>query len=218
MVQTALDAFGRIDVVINNAGILRDRSLVKTTDADWDLVHRVSASAHAHQLSLARFAFYSPSHLIIRLSDLSLVLLVHRVSLRSLISTLPPFCSATSLLVPLTTTLQSPACDTICCVRIGNIITSLLPTVFARSPVLLSAALGHSPLCLSFLSSFVFLSMLYFHVVSLLICFFFFSPSVLRGADAVQVSAVLNPALNIPPLFHRDLALIRRCTCEALFS
>ena len=29
IVQSALDNFGRVDVVINNAGILRDRSLVK---------------------------------------------------------------------------------------------------------------------------------------------------------------------------------------------
>lgn len=41
VVQTALDAFGRIDVLINNAGILRDRSFGRTSDHDWDLVHRV---------------------------------------------------------------------------------------------------------------------------------------------------------------------------------
>ena len=41
VVQTALDAFGRIDVLINNAGILRDRSFGRTSDIDWDLVHRV---------------------------------------------------------------------------------------------------------------------------------------------------------------------------------
>ena len=41
LVQTALDSFGRLDILINNAGILRDRSFTKLTDADWDLVHRV---------------------------------------------------------------------------------------------------------------------------------------------------------------------------------
>ena len=41
VVQTALDAFGRIDVLVNNAGILRDRSFGRTSDLDWDLVHRV---------------------------------------------------------------------------------------------------------------------------------------------------------------------------------
>ncbi|XP_015222853.1 peroxisomal multifunctional enzyme type 2 isoform X1 [Lepisosteus oculatus] len=41
VVQSALDAFGRIDIVINNAGILRDRSFARTSDVDWDLIHRV---------------------------------------------------------------------------------------------------------------------------------------------------------------------------------
>jgi (3R)-3-hydroxyacyl-CoA dehydrogenase / 3a,7a,12a-trihydroxy-5b-cholest-24-enoyl-CoA hydratase / enoyl-CoA hydratase 2 len=41
IVQTALDAFGRIDVVVNNAGILRDASFAKMTDEDWDLIYRV---------------------------------------------------------------------------------------------------------------------------------------------------------------------------------
>lgn len=41
IVQTALDNFGRIDVVINNAGILRDKSFHKMTEEDWDLVYQV---------------------------------------------------------------------------------------------------------------------------------------------------------------------------------
>ncbi|CAJ0608987.1 unnamed protein product [Cylicocyclus nassatus] len=41
IVKTAIDAFGRIDIVINNAGILRDVSLVKMTDLDWDLIFKV---------------------------------------------------------------------------------------------------------------------------------------------------------------------------------
>ncbi|XP_053726935.1 peroxisomal multifunctional enzyme type 2 isoform X1 [Synchiropus splendidus] len=41
VIQAALDAFGRIDVVVNNAGILRDRSFPRTSDLDWDLVQRV---------------------------------------------------------------------------------------------------------------------------------------------------------------------------------
>eukprot|EP01130_Rhizamoeba_saxonica_P002411 TRINITY_DN12213_c0_g1_i1.p1 TRINITY_DN12213_c0_g1~~TRINITY_DN12213_c0_g1_i1.p1 ORF type:complete len:421 (-),score=128.70 TRINITY_DN12213_c0_g1_i1:35-1297(-) len=41
IVKTAIDNFGRIDVVINNAGILRDVSFAKMTDKDWDLVQLV---------------------------------------------------------------------------------------------------------------------------------------------------------------------------------
>lgn len=41
IIQTALDAFGRIDIVVNNAGILRDRSFARTSDLDWDLIQRV---------------------------------------------------------------------------------------------------------------------------------------------------------------------------------
>lgn len=35
IVKTAIDAFGRVDVVINNAGILRDKSFAKISDQDW---------------------------------------------------------------------------------------------------------------------------------------------------------------------------------------
>jgi len=41
IIQTALDNYGRVDIVINNAGILRDRSFTKMSDDDWDLVYRV---------------------------------------------------------------------------------------------------------------------------------------------------------------------------------
>jgi NAD(P)-dependent dehydrogenase (short-subunit alcohol dehydrogenase family) len=38
MVKTALDAFGRVDIVINNAGILRDKSFQNMTQDLWDAV------------------------------------------------------------------------------------------------------------------------------------------------------------------------------------
>ena len=41
IVKTALDAFGRVDIIINNAGILRDKSFVKMTQQDWDLIYTV---------------------------------------------------------------------------------------------------------------------------------------------------------------------------------
>jgi NAD(P)-dependent dehydrogenase (short-subunit alcohol dehydrogenase family) len=41
IVQNALDTYGRVDVVVNNAGILRDKSFAKMEDTDWELVYRV---------------------------------------------------------------------------------------------------------------------------------------------------------------------------------
>jgi NAD(P)-dependent dehydrogenase (short-subunit alcohol dehydrogenase family) len=41
MIQQAIDTYGRLDVLINNAGILRDRMLVNMTEAEWDAVIKV---------------------------------------------------------------------------------------------------------------------------------------------------------------------------------
>ena len=41
IIKTAIDAFGRVDVVINNAGILKDVSMFKMTEEDWDLMLKV---------------------------------------------------------------------------------------------------------------------------------------------------------------------------------
>jgi NAD(P)-dependent dehydrogenase (short-subunit alcohol dehydrogenase family) len=38
IVQSALDAFGTVDIVINNAGILRDKSFAKIPSADFDIL------------------------------------------------------------------------------------------------------------------------------------------------------------------------------------
>jgi NAD(P)-dependent dehydrogenase (short-subunit alcohol dehydrogenase family) len=38
IVETAVSTFGRIDIVVNNAGIVRDRTLVKMSEADFDAV------------------------------------------------------------------------------------------------------------------------------------------------------------------------------------
>jgi len=38
IVKTAVDTFGKVDILINNAGILRDKTFVKTDEEDWDIV------------------------------------------------------------------------------------------------------------------------------------------------------------------------------------
>jgi NAD(P)-dependent dehydrogenase (short-subunit alcohol dehydrogenase family) len=41
IIRTALEAFGRVDAVVNNAGILRDRIFHRMSTVDWDLVIKV---------------------------------------------------------------------------------------------------------------------------------------------------------------------------------
>ncbi|MFE2430161.1 SDR family oxidoreductase [Streptomyces sp. NPDC059373] len=46
LVATALDTFGRLDTLVNNAGFLRDRMLVTLEEDDWDAVMRVHLKGH----------------------------------------------------------------------------------------------------------------------------------------------------------------------------
>lgn len=46
LVRTTLQTFGRLDVVVNNAGILRDRMFVNSTVDEWDAVMRVHLRGH----------------------------------------------------------------------------------------------------------------------------------------------------------------------------
>ncbi|WP_064059642.1 SDR family oxidoreductase [Prescottella equi] len=46
LIQTALDNFGRLDVLVNNAGFLRDRMLVGMSEEEWDAVIRVHLKGH----------------------------------------------------------------------------------------------------------------------------------------------------------------------------
>jgi len=47
LVDAAVDQFGSLDVVVNNAGIIRDAMLVTMTEAMWDDVIRVHLKGHA---------------------------------------------------------------------------------------------------------------------------------------------------------------------------
>jgi NAD(P)-dependent dehydrogenase (short-subunit alcohol dehydrogenase family) len=46
MIRTAVDTFGRLDVLVNNAGFLRDRMLANTSEEEWDAVIRVHLKGH----------------------------------------------------------------------------------------------------------------------------------------------------------------------------
>jgi NAD(P)-dependent dehydrogenase (short-subunit alcohol dehydrogenase family) len=46
LVKAALETWGRLDVVVNNAGFLRDRMFVSAAEAEWDAVIRVHLKGH----------------------------------------------------------------------------------------------------------------------------------------------------------------------------
>ncbi|QNS06825.1 SDR family oxidoreductase [Streptomyces xanthii] len=53
LVAAAVDAFGRLDTLVNNAGFLRDRMLVNLAEDDWDAVMRVHLKGHFLPLQAA---------------------------------------------------------------------------------------------------------------------------------------------------------------------
>ena len=46
LVQQAIEEFGRLDVVVNNAGFVRDRMFVSCSEEEWDAIIRVHLKGH----------------------------------------------------------------------------------------------------------------------------------------------------------------------------
>jgi NAD(P)-dependent dehydrogenase (short-subunit alcohol dehydrogenase family) len=46
MVQKAIDAFGGLDIIVNNAGILRDKMIFNMDESEWDAVIQVHLKGH----------------------------------------------------------------------------------------------------------------------------------------------------------------------------
>ncbi|KAI8956255.1 hypothetical protein F4801DRAFT_7998 [Xylaria longipes] len=57
IIETAIKAFGRIDILINNAGILRDVSFKNMKDADWDLIMAVHVKG-AYKCARAAWPYF----------------------------------------------------------------------------------------------------------------------------------------------------------------
>ncbi|MFF3940205.1 3-oxoacyl-ACP reductase [Streptomyces phaeofaciens] len=53
LVESAIETFGKLDVVVNNAGILRDRMVFSMVEEEWDAVIRVHLKGH---FNTTRFA------------------------------------------------------------------------------------------------------------------------------------------------------------------
>ena len=57
LVKQAVDTFGRLDIVINNAGILRDRMVFNMSEAEWDAVLAVHLKGHFNLTRAASVVF-----------------------------------------------------------------------------------------------------------------------------------------------------------------
>ncbi len=70
IIQDALDAFGRIDAVVNNAGILRDGLFHKMSREDFDAVDDVNLRGRVLRLACRGAAFQAAAERLLRAHDL----------------------------------------------------------------------------------------------------------------------------------------------------
>ena len=54
MIQTIVNSFGRLDVMVNNAGVTRVSNLEDLTEEDWDWIHSINAKGTFFCLQLMR--------------------------------------------------------------------------------------------------------------------------------------------------------------------
>ena len=53
LIQSAIDEYGQLDIVVNNAGLVRDRMVFSMSEQEWDLVLKVHLKGH---FNTTRFA------------------------------------------------------------------------------------------------------------------------------------------------------------------
>ena len=61
IIETAVAAFGKVDILINNAGILRDRSFKGMSPTDWELIMTVRRARARPAQSAAWHAAHTAS-------------------------------------------------------------------------------------------------------------------------------------------------------------
>ena len=67
IVEAAMDTYGRLDVLVNNAGILRDTSFHKMTDENWDIIYDVHVPSRVKNVKRASSRITDPPPLLAQL-------------------------------------------------------------------------------------------------------------------------------------------------------